>query len=387
MRTCFILAIVTLALLPLTPTASADSAKWTVMLYMDGDNDLERYISKDINRELGLVGSSTDVHVIALADRKPGGSRTDGNWTTTKVFYITEGMTATPSAAIEDWGERNMGDPKTLVEFMNWTKSNYPAEHYALVFWDHGWGWRPSQTMWDTTSRDALDQHEMLAALREAGPVDVLAYDACQMQSIEVQATLRQFTGFVVASQESVGGRGFNYEKILTSLRSRPEMSSQELAIEFFQSMTDWTTSVVILNSSWDQLIEAVDRWSLILLDGLPAHRSAYDSAWSLTQSFDDPLFKDLADAAHQIQTQVDDSAIQVTCQDVIDAVKMVVIDEWHRQIYPGANGISIFWPRLPQDLDEPSSTEWNDFEYYQQKLEFAEMTHWDEFLAAYVKE
>ncbi|MFZ3048273.1 MAG: clostripain-related cysteine peptidase [Desulfatirhabdiaceae bacterium] len=385
MRTCSIFAIFMLSLLPLTSTVSANSAKWTVMLYMDGDNDLERYISKDINRELGLIGSSTDVNVIAIADRKPGSFRKDGNWTSTKIFYITEGMTATPSAAIEDWGERNMGDPETLVDFMNWAKFYYPAEHYALVFWDHGWGWRPSQTMWDTTNRDALDQHEILAALLEAGPVDIVAYDACQMQSIEVQATFRQFTGFLVASQESVGGRGFNYETILMSLRSRPEMSIQELAIEFSNSMTDWTSSVVTLNSNWDQLIEAVDQWSLVMLDGLPAYRIAYDNAWALTQGFDDPLYKDLADAAYQIQIQVDDSVIQFACQAVIDAVKLVVVDEWHRRKYPGANGISIFWPRLTQDLDEPSSTEWNDFEYYQQKLQFAEMTHWDEFLAAYV--
>lgn len=31
------------------------------------------------------------------------------------LFHVTEGMTATPDNAVEDWGERNMGDPQILI--------------------------------------------------------------------------------------------------------------------------------------------------------------------------------------------------------------------------------------------------------------------------------
>jgi hypothetical protein len=34
----------------------------------------------------------------------------------------------------------NMGDAATLASFVRWATENYPAEHTALVLWDHGGG-------------------------------------------------------------------------------------------------------------------------------------------------------------------------------------------------------------------------------------------------------
>jgi len=43
--------------------------------------------------------------------------------------------------------------------------------------------------------------------------------------------------------------------------------------------------------------------------------------------------------------------------------------------------------PMRAQDLDEASSPEWNDFEYYREMLVFSRLTHWDEFLDAFVND
>jgi hypothetical protein len=63
---------------------------------------------------------------------------------------------------------------------------------------------------------------------------------------------------------------------------------------------------------------------------------------------------------------------------------EIVILYEWHRGEYHDAHGIGLFWPRLPADLDEPSSPE-NDFDYYRSSLVFSQETRWDEFLDAYV--
>ncbi len=39
----------------------------------------------------------------------------------------------------------DMGNPQTLTDFVNWAKTFYPAQHYALIVWDHGAGWRRGQ--------------------------------------------------------------------------------------------------------------------------------------------------------------------------------------------------------------------------------------------------
>jgi hypothetical protein len=391
-KTLTVMSMTFVLLLLLAPAMSVSAAgkpskvqaRWTFMIYMDGDNNLEKYVAADIEKELAQVGSNADVQVVVLADRIPGYSNAAGDWTTTKLFHVSQGMTATPDQAVADWGERNMGDPQTLIDFVQWAKATYPADHYALVFWDHGWGWRPFQTMWDETNQDALDPEEIAVAMRRAGPVDVVGYDACEQQMIEIEATWKGYTQAVVASQEDVWWEGFKYEVILADLQANPAMTADQLAVEMARSMTDKTIAAVTLDAHWDTLLAAVDQWSVALLNGLPIYRATYDAAYTATQEVLDPTNKDLYDAAMEIKARVPDSEIQAKSQAVIDAVDAVVLYEWHRGKYHDAHGIGLFWPRLAADLDDPSSPQ-NDFDYYRTKLAFSQRTHWDEFLNAYV--
>ena len=125
-----------------------DRAKWTYMVYMAGDGNLEHWLVKDIGQEFGKVGSNKDVNIVLLSDRNPGYATQEGDWTDTRIFYVNKGDTAA-STPVANWGERNTGDPQTLVDFVNYAKKNYPAEHYVLILWGHSWAWRPEQTMWD----------------------------------------------------------------------------------------------------------------------------------------------------------------------------------------------------------------------------------------------
>ncbi|MDQ3007253.1 MAG: hypothetical protein M3R47_17955, partial [Chloroflexota bacterium] len=81
----------------------APRAKWTVMVYIAGDNNLEDYVVKDIELELAPTGSSANVQVVALADRAPGYDTSYGDWQTTKLFHVTQGMKADSASAVADW--------------------------------------------------------------------------------------------------------------------------------------------------------------------------------------------------------------------------------------------------------------------------------------------
>ncbi|HSD85595.1 MAG TPA: clostripain-related cysteine peptidase, partial [Anaerolineae bacterium] len=152
----------------------APQAKWTVMVYISGDNDLENYVVSDIESELAPTGSSPDVQVVALADRGPGYDTSYGDWQTTKLFHVTQGMKADAASAVADWGERDMGDPRTLTDFVSWSKANYPANHYALIFWGHGWNWHPGFVMRDDTDHDTLDYEELKPILPALGFMDMV---------------------------------------------------------------------------------------------------------------------------------------------------------------------------------------------------------------------
>lgn len=115
--------------------------KWTVMIYMNADNDLERFGIRDF-LEMSKVDNSKDVNILVQMDRTPGYTAEYGDWTQTLRFKLSKNMVPTKEQSLQDLGETNMGDPKILKDFIDWGKQNYPAENFILIIWDHGDGWR-----------------------------------------------------------------------------------------------------------------------------------------------------------------------------------------------------------------------------------------------------
>ena len=358
----------------------AQRAKWTVMVYISGDNNLEDYVVSDIETELAPTGSSTNVQVIALADRGPGYDTSYEDWQTTKLFRVTQGMTAEPENAVADWGERNFGDKQTLIDFVTWTKANYPADHYALYFWGHGWNWHPGYVMLDDTSEDTLDMAEVKAALPSLGFIDMVGFDGCNMASIEVQLLWHGHATALAHSQEWVGGEGVQYDLVLAQLAANPNMTADQVAIATSQSATsDKTWSAVAVDSRFDALLTAVNQWSVALKDGLAANRKKYDRAFGATRSFwQAPMDKDLYDMAFELDRNVSDSTIKARSRAVMNAVDAVVLHERHVNAYADVHGITIYHISRATQKD-------SDYTYYG-KLDFAGQTGWDEFLDAYAR-
>ena len=360
--------------------APAPQAKWTVMVYMSGDNNLEDYIVKDLELELAPTGSSADIQVIALADRGPGYDTSRGDWQTTKLYHVTQGMLADASSAVADWGERNMGDKQTLMDFVTWTKANYPASHYALYFWGHGWNWHPGYVMQDDTNADTLDLDELKAAIPSLGFIDVVGYDGCNMASIEVDYAWHGHATAVSSSQEYVGWNGIEYDVMLAQMAANPNMSADQVAIATSQSATsDKTWSAVAVDNRFNGLVTAVNDWSSALNSGLAKNRKQYDRAFGATQTFwQAPMDKDLYDMAYQINRNVTDTTIKSRSLAVMNAVSAVVLNEHHVNAYSGAHGITIYHISKATDKD-------SNYTYYR-TIDFALQTGWDEFLNAYAK-
>ncbi len=105
---------------------------WTVMVYLAGDNNLDSAGVVDL-KEMKKVGTTDQIAVIAQFDRA-------GAKTATTRYCLRKG-TSVAKDAIQTLGETNMGDPGVLEDFVDWGITNYPADHYLLVLWNHGAGW------------------------------------------------------------------------------------------------------------------------------------------------------------------------------------------------------------------------------------------------------
>jgi hypothetical protein len=361
--------------------APAAQAKWTVMVYISGDNNLEDYVVKDLELELAPTGSGANVQVVALADRGPGYDTSRGDWQTTKLYHVMQGMIADSASAVADWGERDMGDPQTLIDFVSWSKTNYPADHYVLYFWGHGWNWHPGYVMQDDTNADTLDYGEMKAAIPSLGFIDVIGYDGCNMASIEIFELWHNHATAVASSQEYVGWDGIEYDVVLAQLAANPNMTADQVAIATSQSAAnDKTWSAVAVDSRYTALKTAVDQWATALTNGLAANRSKYAKAFTATRSmWQAPMDDDLYDMAYEIKRNVTDTNIKNKSQAVMDAVTAVVLHERHVNAYSDVHGISIY-------LITKTSQKDSNYTYYRATIDFALTTAWDEFLNNYAQ-
>jgi hypothetical protein len=185
---------------------------WTVLVYGLGDNNLEADLLVDLE-EMAAVPPAA-LTFVALADRTP--DYTDaplpgiGDWDTAKLLIVTPG-TFTEEA---DLGELNMGDPAVLADFVERGITGHPADHYALVLWNHG---SIAGVGSDESSGDGLTVPEIATGVRTGldavgvDRLDIIGFDACLMGAYEVAASMAPLADYMVASEEVEPTDGWDY--------------------------------------------------------------------------------------------------------------------------------------------------------------------------------
>src|SRR5262245_8198240 len=130
-----------------TKKASSRTRKaWTLAVYMAGDNDLDSNAYDDLT-EMKKVGSTANIHVVAQVDSDSAGNNTTR-------YALTKGpRSSLKNDAVQELGNQNTGDPKSLIAFIQWVASNYPAQRYVLVLWNHGEGWDDTDIYAGTRAR------------------------------------------------------------------------------------------------------------------------------------------------------------------------------------------------------------------------------------------
>jgi hypothetical protein len=230
-------------------------AKWQVLVFMNGDNNLEDYVPHDLN-ELEQTGSGDGVEVLVQADRTEGYSTKDGDWTGVRRYRIErdEDLGDVSSPVIEELGELDMGAPEVLADFLAWAADSYPAERRVLVMWNHGDGWLlqdpegappPPGISYDDTDGGFLSfargsfADGVRADVEANGKLDVIGFDACNMASWEVMHAIAPFAHAASAAETSVGYEGLQYGPMLAWLRANPAAAPRDLAHEMSRAAVE----------------------------------------------------------------------------------------------------------------------------------------------------
>ena len=414
-------------------------ADWTVLAYFAGDNNLEGALLEDLN-EMEAVGSRPgSVEILAQIDRAPGYDHSNGDWATTRRYYVTRGADRRKitSKLLADLGETDTGDPKVLEDFIRFGARNFPAKACALILSNHGSGFYVPPAMlsracapsrrelatramprlrrslfhtsrqrlldlepdrrgvaYDDSSADCLDNRELKRVLQDAHQafgrkVDLVGMDACLMTMLEVVYQIRDHAQVLVGSEEVEPGAGWPHDLILRDLTARPAMPSAELAttvvrryVESYQGTGQEATQSAIDLSKLDDLVEAaVDALARRLLAAIPspALEAALHAAWRRTLRFFDNMYVDLHHFAGNLTAATDVRAIKRACADVQRAIEGRGAKS--PILAEGHVGARMQSARGLSIYFPP----FRDPSAFYRELDFARRTRWEEFIEAYL--
>ena len=376
--------------------------KWTVLMYMNGANDLEEYGSLNLN-QIEKFGSDNNITFVAQFKRMRSTNSYDdtsnGDWTGARRFVVrNDGDSNTvTSPVISTRADIDMGSAATLQEFVRWGVETFPAERYAIILWNHGAGWRsraakPGATRgfsYDDEKDTHIDTIEVPGAidLGAGRKWDLVAWDSSLMQMLEVAHEIKNKTHWIVGSQESPPGRGYPYDRWVDKLIARPDADGRFVGETICDAMlSGYTRNSNITQSLLDAgkiapLTTAVNRFGAALLAAQPDYGTQIAAAREDAEYFDYRNNKDLLDFTRLVKDAVPDAGVQSAATQVQAAASAAIVKTVNGDDHPNAKGIAIYIP-TPNGYRRDDIDQANGFGQRYTELLFAEdAPNWQRFL------
>ncbi len=345
---------------------------WTFMVFMAGDNNLSAAGDADL-AEMRRVGSDDSVNVVVEFDNA-------GDAGTRRYHIGRDGV----GEAVKILGETDSGSPEVLSDFITWAAENYPAERYALILWNHGGGWAPTEVdrvarsvaspgyngrelaerssspLGRVLFRSSLEQIFGLASPTERAicsddgsghsldtlelgrviargaetigrPFDLLGMDACLMSNLEVAYQVRDHVRIIVASEENEPGDGWPYDRVLGRLVADPTMATADFARHIVSDYVAWyqenghtggVTQAAIDLAGLDLLTGPLDLFADRLAAVMP---DAYADVWKAQRGstrFSHNTLWDLGDFCSQFADRTADPELSSAAKAVVAALE-----------------------------------------------------------------
>ena len=333
-----------------------ESSTKTIMLYMVG-SDLESNFgaaSSDLEEISSSLPNLDDINVVIYL----GGSESYYNSYVGEDENVILELTEEGLVPVEEIPTKNMGSSETLSYFINYVTDSYNTDEYSLILWDHGGGPLIGYGL-DETTGDILTLKEIEESLNdtefnEDNKLGFIGFDACLMGSFEVANLLDSYTNYLIASEETIPGNGWNYS-FLTDLSkddNNVEIGKKviDTYFDYYESRTnmyDLTLSLLDL-SKIDDLNNSLNNFFGYLNSDLSVNTFAgYAKTRVKAKTFggySSSAQYDLVDLSNMIELTGGNSA-----DDVIADINELVI--YNKANINNANGLTIYYPYSNKSL------------------------------------
>ena len=368
--------------------------KWTVMIYLAGDNNLsEECVYNLTEAKQALPENYGKLEVLAQFD--PAGVRGE-----TYRYRLRKNTTLEDDAEATGWKahETNTGEPHNLLDFLRWGTSQFEAEHYLVILAGHGSGTDDDFLLRDENPPDALSIAELRYVFEQltadGQTIDVLGFDTCLMNMAEVCfELLRTNVTYMVGSEGYSPNTGWPYKEILKKLsdqidgldKSEPNvMQPLELAKHVVQQYKEFYEPYISGGISVDQSVLEVKKIGEIkkkMSDLVEALMEDLKTTWKKNalllahwdaQSYNGEVFVDLYDLCDRLIARYNEFEITSSVIDKCGAMKTAIDDMVLRTCIVGnacqfSYGLSIYFPWAVlspayANLSFPRDTGWLDY-------------------------
>ncbi len=214
--------------------AAGQQDTWSVFVYLCGtDLESEDGAATDNLQEMMAVNLPDSIHVVVETG---GTARWQTSGIDSKKLQRWE-VTNRGLSLVDSFKLASMGAAQTLGDFLNWGVQQYPADHYMVVFWNHGGGSASGLAFDELFNDDSLSIKELSDGLGMANATfEVIGFDTCLMATLENAAAIAPYGNYMVASEETEPGGGWDYTAWLKYLASNPDADGLALGKEICDS-------------------------------------------------------------------------------------------------------------------------------------------------------
>jgi hypothetical protein len=213
---------------------------WTVFVYGNADHNLTSNFLGDLE-EMKEVGGNEKLNIVVETDLDASRKYILDVYNVKQEHRdkVTRGVVLESGhEVVQVLSERDTDDANELGDFLDWGISNYPADRYGLVLWDHGGQWtgfggdkNNGQRTWGKPNMKTADIKEaVLQTLlkHDLKKLDFLSFDTCLMGGAEVLADVHELCDVYIACPELDYADGWDYSATLGYLKAFPDTSNIE---------------------------------------------------------------------------------------------------------------------------------------------------------------
>ena len=250
----------------------------TVLIYMCGSNLESDYASSneglatgDIQEILSVSGQPDDVNIVIETGGANSWSSKYGISSSKLERWHVENRSLVKDASLT---YASMGLTSTLQSFIEYGLNNYPADRTGIIFWNHGGAMR-GVCYDEKKDDDCLLTTEVSSAVSGAlnncgmsgQKLEWIGYDACLMQVQDIASINSDYFNYMIASEESESGYGWDYDTWVDDLYAKKSTSTiLQACVDGFIKSNGGTSS-----SNNDQTLSFLNL----------SYMSAYITAWN----------------------------------------------------------------------------------------------------------